>query len=85
MSKFERSGSTAAAFCRQHRLAYQTFLGWRRELAATTEASAAPEFVELEAAPREAGPTEAGGQVMVELVLGGGMVLRIHGPQGSRP
>ena len=43
LAAFERSGLSAAAFARQHRLHYTTFCGWR-----SRHAKAAPAFVQVE-------------------------------------
>lgn len=45
LAAFERSGLSAAAFARQHRLHYTTFCGWR---ARRVKASASPGFVQVE-------------------------------------
>ncbi len=74
--EFENHHGSTADFCRQRGISSQTFANWRRR----SEASLAskeepPEFIEFEfgaTADRRAasGP-------LVELELGGGMVLRI--------
>jgi len=71
--EFEGSGGSAAAFCRQAEISYQTLMNWRRRthgsLPSTTEPPAFLEF-ELGGAhqrPRPAGP-------LVELELGGDMI-----------
>jgi transposase-like protein len=43
LAAFERSGVSAVAFARQHRLHYTTFCGWR-----SRRAKAAPDFVQVE-------------------------------------
>ena len=45
LAAFERSGLSAAAFARQHRLHYTTFCGWR---ARQNKARPAPGFVQVE-------------------------------------
>ena len=45
LAAFERSGLSAAAFARQHRLHYSTFCGWRTRQA---NANPPPGFVEME-------------------------------------
>ncbi len=67
LAAFERSGLSAAAFARQHRLHYTTFCGWR---ARQNKARPAPGFVQVElSAPPP--PVE----LVVE--LGGAARLRI--------
>jgi len=56
---FDRSGLSAAAFARQHRLNYTTFCGWRQRRA---NAKPAPAFVQVEL-PEPAAPVE----LMIEL------------------
>jgi len=72
VDKFDRSGTSAAAFCRKHRLTYQSFLRWRRE--ATQQAEPAPEFVEIEVPRPSPGPRAE----TVELTFPSGLVLRIE-------
>jgi transposase-like protein len=89
LKTFGRSDGNAASFCRKHRVAYHTFLGWRRGAGRKPGSAAAalpahPRFVELEVERGErVGPRPAAGPA-VELVLGGGMVLRIFAPQPER-
>ena len=45
LAAFERSGLSAAAFARQHRLHYTTFCAWR---ARQSKANPSPGFVEME-------------------------------------
>ena len=54
LAAFERSGLSAAAFARQHRLTYTTFCNWRQQRA---KAKALPAFVQVEL-PAPAAPTE---------------------------
>jgi transposase-like protein len=77
VAKFERSSTSAAAFCRKHRLNYQVFLRWRREAGGGAES--APEFLEIEVPSPAAG---SGTAETVELTFPGGLVLRIH-PQSA--
>jgi transposase-like protein len=74
VAKFERSTSSAAAFCSKHQLNYQSFLRWRREAGGGAESG--PEFLELEV-PCPAGTGEAEPE-MVELTFPSGLVLRIQ-------
>ena len=72
VAKFDRSSSSAAAFCRRHRLNYRNFLRWRRVAGVETEP--APEFLEIEVpCPAGSGAAEA-----VEVAFPSGLVLRIH-------
>lgn len=45
LARFDRSGLSAAAFARQHRLNYTTFCGWRQRRFAV---KASPDFVQVE-------------------------------------
>ena len=47
LAEFDRSGLSAAAFARQHRLNYTTFCGWRAQRAKTRKV---PGFVQVEVA-----------------------------------
>ena len=83
MAEFERSGSSAAAFCREKGLAYQTFLNWRRKcdggLALSRSArSEETEFVEVELPASDASPGRGTSDPAVELILAGGSILRIY-------
>jgi len=81
LAKFEEASTSAAAFCRAEGLSYQTFLNWRRS-ASDTGSAELPRFIEVElgAAPRPA----AVPAMLVELELGGGIVLRLrHEPARS--
>ena len=75
--EFEQHDGSTAAFCRQRGVSYQTFMNWRRRTSASLPIKAEPPaFLEFElgAAPNRrvsAGP-------LVELELGGGIILRIH-------
>ena len=74
MRRFEKQGGTAAAFCRENNVGYHSFLSWRRD-----EQGEAAQFVEVEVRGEEAEqPDPAVGAAAVELMLGGGMVLRIY-------
>jgi transposase-like protein len=82
LGEFDACGGSAAAFCRDRGLAYQTFISWRRGTPARRDAGTAMEFVELALGPAAGERTTSGPRV--ELDFGGGMVLRIHLP-ASRP
>lgn len=82
LAQFERSGSTAAAFCRKKGLAYQTFLNWRRTRGAVAVGHGAQgaeaEFEEVELPASDPRPRRVPGDPAVELILAGGSVLRIY-------
>ena len=67
LAAFERSGLSAAAFARQHRLHYTTFCNWRQRQG---QAKPAPDFVQVELPPPSA-PAE------LVLELGTGVRVRI--------
>jgi hypothetical protein len=74
MERFEGSGLSISAFCREAKLSRSSFVKWRRRLAAA-ESAPASSFVEWVApsAP-EAEPRRDAGEF--ELALPGGVVLR---------
>jgi hypothetical protein len=76
LGEFEACSGSAAAFCRDGGLAYQTFISWRRGTAGSRDAGNAMEFVELALGP-VAGERNTV-DPRVELDFGGGLVLRIH-------
>ncbi len=78
LGEFDARGGSAAAFCRERGLSYQTFIAWRRGAPARRDAGNAMEFVELALAPVAQERTTTGPRV--ELDFGGGFVLRIHLP-----
>lgn len=87
MDEFERGAASAAAFCREKGLAYQTFLNWRRRhtalaLSEVRQAGGA-KFVEVEVPVSGGAVLPAAADPAVELVLAGGSVLRIY-PTPSR-
>ncbi|MDF1714652.1 MAG: transposase [Akkermansiaceae bacterium] len=79
LAQFDQSNLTAAAFCREHQLSYQSFLNWRRK-AQTNETDAPTEFIELEIPSPRATPIRHSS--VVELTFPGGLLLRIH-PQST--
>jgi transposase-like protein len=81
---FEHTDQSAAAFCRQRGLSYQTLMNWRRSAAANLPLSEPPlAFLEFElGAPRQR-PAPAG--PLVELELGGGIILRIYPAPSAQP
>lgn len=78
LGEFDACGGSAAAFCRDRGLSYQTFIVWRRGMPARRDAGNAIEFVELALDPVTEERSATGPRV--ELDFGGGMVLRIHLP-----
>ncbi len=77
---FEQHAGSAASFCRQRDVSYQTLMNWRRhastKLPPTEQPPAFLEF-QLESAPHRPAPVGP----LVELELGGGIILRIHPAQ----
>jgi transposase-like protein len=67
LAQFERSGLSAAAFARQHRLRYTTFCNWRQRQGS---ANPSPDFVQVELSPPPA-------SVELVLELGAGVRVRI--------
>lgn len=80
VSRWQRSGLTVRAFCRQQRLSAPSFYLWRRVLRQRgllpAPDHAAPAFVQVTAAA-------PAGRPALELVLAGGRVLRV--PPGFDP
>ena len=81
LAQFEEYPSTAASFCREHSLCYQTFLRWRREARKDYTADTAS-FIELELPAPAVNPTRS---ELVELTFPGGLTLRIQSPVTSQP
>lgn len=80
---FEHSGQSAAAFCRQRGISYQTLANWRRAAADLPPPEQAPAFLEFELGAERHRPAPAG--PLVELELGGGIILRIHPARPAQP
>lgn len=76
MDEFETRGGSAAAFCRERGLGYQSFMKWRRAAGGPPVAQSAIDFVEIDLASRREHAPGAG--ALVELDFGGGLVLRIR-------
>jgi len=72
LEQHERSGLTAAAFCRKHKLSKNTFAKWKRVLSEGGE-TAEPRFVEI--TPERVVDDESIG-ARFELQLPGGVTLR---------
>lgn len=62
LAAFARSGLSAAAFARRHRLTYTTFCGWRARRA---KAKTSPAFVQV-----ELGAEAVGAELTIELPAG---------------
>ena len=74
----------AAAFCRQRGVSYQTLVNWRRRAAANLpDPGQPPAFLEFQLGPAPHRPAPVG--PLVELELGGGIILRIHPAHFSQP
>jgi transposase len=73
LGRYERSGLSESAFCRESKLSRSTFMKWKRRLAGT--AGPAPAFVEWIAPSEVAEEAPARGGEF-ELRLPGGVVLR---------
>ena len=75
MARFDASGVTQEAFCRQESLAISTFNKWRKQLKqAPYNSTVEPMFVDL--ASLSAIPDAGGWDI--ELVLGDGVTLRLR-------
>ncbi len=85
LAAFERSGLSAAAFARQHRLNYTTFCGWRQRRSAV---QASPDFVQVEL-PSPATPAglviELGSFVRIRLADASQIALAVHLLQALNP
>ena len=83
----EHSGQSVAAFCREQGLPYGLVSRWRRESRA--EAGAAVRWVEVEADTEGSAPVPvrdgepARGQVVAEVSLGGGVMIRVYRQEGG--
>ena len=76
LRRYQRSGLTVRAFCREHGLAVRTFYGWRLALA-QGEGTTAP-FVPVQiVADPQAVPAASATGTGLELALGGKRLLRI--------
>ena len=69
LSRFERSGRSAAACARKHSINYTTFCGWRKR--ARVSENPEPQLVEVELEPAK----ECG----IDVDLGGGCRMRLKG------
>ena len=75
--EFEQHDGSAAAFCRQRAISYQALMKWRRRAAEDLpNPKQAPAFIEFELGAPAHRPAPAG--PLVELELGGAIILRIY-------
>ncbi|MEY4245730.1 MAG: Transposase [Verrucomicrobiota bacterium] len=82
--EFENYQGSTVAFCRQLGISCQTFTNWRRRATANLpNPEQAPAFIEFELGAAHHRPAPVG--PIVELELGGGMVLRIHPARPAQP
>ena len=81
LRELEYSGLSMAEFCRQRSLTYATVAGWR-----SMARSKATRFVEVETGaepPALEGAPRGGAGLCAELVLPGGVVLRVYHHAGA--
>ena len=81
LRELEHSGLSMAEFCRQRSLTYATVAGWR-----SMARRKAVRFVEVEAGagpPAAEGAPRGGPGLCAELVLPGGVVLRVYHHAGA--
>jgi len=77
---FEHHAGSAASFCRQRDVSYQTLMNWRRHASTNLPATEQPPaFLEFQLAAPHQQPAPVG--PLVELELRGGIILRIHPAQ----
>lgn len=80
LREFEHHDGSAASFCRQRDVSYQTLMNWRRRASNKLPATEQPPaFLEFQLAAPHPRPVPIG--PLVELELGGGIILRIHPAQ----
>lgn len=77
LAKFEAWDGSAAAFCRKHRLSYQTLRAWRLRAARPAEPAKPLEFVEVEVVADRSGVMPGSAPPVAEIELGAGVVLRV--------
>lgn len=68
---------SAAAFCREHELPYQSFLQWKHQFSGDRDL---PKFIEIETSPPKSTSSR---EVIVELTLAQNITLRIFQPSQS--
>jgi len=77
LTLFDKSSMRASVFCREQDLNYQTFLTWRRR-DRKSEQRKEIDFVEVEWPLKQETQTERHNSHRIELLLPGGMSLRIE-------
>ena len=86
LREFERHDGSAASFCRQRDLSYQTLTNWRRHASANLpDPEQPPAFLEFQLESASPRPALAPAGPLVELELGGGIILRIHPARPAQP
>lgn len=81
---FEHSDQSAAAFCRERGVSYQTLVNWRRGAGADLPPpEPPPAFLEFQLGAPHHRSAPVG--PLVELELGGGIILRIHPARPAQP
>ena len=80
---FEHHDQSAAAFCRQRGISYQTLVNWRRRAAANLRTRDNHRHSLSSSSDPHHRPAPVG--PLVELELGGGIILRIHPAHFSQP
>ena len=84
LREFEHYDGSAAAFFRQRGVSYQTLMNWRSRASANLPApEQPPAFLEFQLAAPHHPPAAVG--PLVELELGGGIILRIHPAHSVQP
>lgn len=78
LTRYEQCATSAAAFCREHELNYQSFLRWRQR--ATPGSESSTEFLELEVPC----PVSVPHAETVELTFPSGLTLRINAQPAPR-
>ena len=83
LRELERSGLPMAEFCRRRGLVYGTVAAWR----STARRRRSPAFVEVDmdgqSQPVMSAPDPGGAKLYAEVLLPGGVVLRVFGNGGN--
>jgi len=77
VAELESSGLSRAAFCRRHRINYQTMTGWIRRLGDTHRAARFVEVPVPAVGGRAVSAPAADTPAMYEVRLGGGQSIRV--------
>lgn len=91
VSRFNRDNSSAAAFCREHRLPYGSFRAWRRNYYGKPagmklqkrRAAQKTEFIEVSVEPHLPPAKPEPPAIAAELSLGCGITLRVYSSRTS--